>query len=264
MKGLATLLIASVLVSFTAGAGPLEIWFGAGPSATAFGSLNASVGIINTLITHLNETFETHPDVTGSIGDLAPLQAGFAVSAGERFWLADWIGLGAAVGYSRAATGALGHFEGAEISTIDVSLDVTNVHVSLGGRATFLDVGLRLAADAAVTYDYVISNGAVLFEVPTEYPGTVSGVPPASAGRYTGDTFGFEFGLALSYPVAPWVSLGASITYRSATIGTVADSAGTNLDFDGDGDPEPIDLDGISVKVTISFNIDLSLNGEKE
>ena len=264
MKELATLLIASVLISLTAGATSLEMSIGVGPSATSLGSVNASIGVFNALITHLNETFESHPDVTGTVETLSPLTSGLALSAAERFWLADWFALGAGVEYFGTSTETIGYFEGADISTIDVGLDVAAFNITIGGRATFLDMGLKLAADAGIAYHYVVSNAAVAFEVPSEYPGTISGVPPTQDGRYTGDTFGFELGLTLFYPIAPWFTLGASVGYRSATIDAVTDASGTELDLDGDGSPEPFDLDGISVRLTLSFNIDLSIFGEKE
>lgn len=264
MKGLAVLLIASIAMSLPATAGSLEISLGGGPAAISLGSLNASIGVFNALITHLNETFETHPDVTGSVAPLDPMVSGLTIQAGERLWFTDWFGLGAAVEYFRTSTGTVGFYEGSEISTIDVALDLAAVSVRLGARATFLDAGLRLAADAAACYHYVISNKAVVFEVPTEYPGTISGVPPSGSGRYTGDAFGFELGLSLVYPIAPWFSLGASIGYRSATVPTITDSAQVALDLDGDGAPEAIDLDGISVRLTVFFGFDLSPNGEKE
>jgi hypothetical protein len=266
MKVLAVLLlaIAPALLSLTATAASLEIGFGAGPAAISLGSLNASIGVFNALITHLNETFETHPDVTGFVEPLAAMVSGLSMQAGEGFWLTDWFGLAAAVEYFRTSTGTVGHYAGSTTSTIDVSADLAVVSVRLGARATFLDMGLRLAADAAAGYHHVVSNTAVVFEIPEEYPDTISGVPPSGVGRYTGDTFGFELGLSLVYPVSPWVSLGASIGYRSATVPTIADAAGSKLDLDGDGTPEAIDLDGISVRLTLAFSFDLSSNEEKE
>jgi hypothetical protein len=262
MKGLATLLIAVCLVSIPMTAGPLEMMFGGGPSATALGDINASISVFNTLITHLNETFAVHPDVSGSIGLLDPMVSGLSFHAGERLWLTDWFGLGATAEYFSASTATLGHYEGSEISTIDVALDVTTVSVTIGGRATFLDAGLRLGAEGAIGYYYVITDRAVVFDVPSEYPDVISGTPPEGDERYTGDTFGFEVGLSLSYTVAPWLSIGSSVSYRAATVGSVTDSAGSELDLDGDGTSESVDLDGITVRLTVSINIDLSLNGE--
>jgi hypothetical protein len=262
MKGLATLLIAACLVSIPAIAGPLEMLFGGGPSAMSLGDINASLGVFNTLITHLNETFAVHPDVTGFVELLDPMVSGLSLHAGERLWLTDWFGLGAAIEYFSSSTATIGHYEGSEISTIDAAIDITTVSVTIGGRATFLDAGLRLGAEGAVGYYYVIANRNVIFEVPSEYPDVISGVPPEGDEHYTGGTFGFEVGLCLSYTVANWLSIGSSVSYRAATVGSVADSAGSELDLDGDGASESIDLDGITVRLAVSFNIDLSLNGE--
>ena len=133
-----------------------------------------------------------------------------------------------------------------------------------GCRATFLDAGLRLAAEGGVGYYYAVSNRAVVFEIPTEYPDVISGVPSEGEGRYSGGTLGFELGLSLSYPVTSWLSIGSSVSYRAATVNVLTDSAGGDFDLDGDGTPESVDLDGITVRLTFSLNIDLSLNGEKE
>ena len=263
MKGLATLLIAACLVSVPAIAGPLEMLFGGGPSATSLGDINASITVFNTLITELNETFAVHPDVTGSIGLLDPIGSGLSLHAGERLWLTDWFGLGATAEYFSSSTATLGHYEGSEISTIDVALDITTVSLAIGGCATFLDAaGLRLGAEGAIGYYYAITDRAVVFDVPSEYPDVISGTPPEGTERYTGDTFGFKVGLSLSYTVVPWLSIGSSVSYRAATVSSVTDSAGSELDLDGDGTSESVDLDGITVRLTVSFNIDLSLNGE--
>jgi len=264
MKGLATLLIATLLVGAAASAGPLEISFGAGPNATVLADINASIGVFNTLIAHLNETFDVHPDVSGAVDPLDPMVSGLSFCAGERFWLIDWFGVGAAVEYARSTSSTIGFFEGSDISTIDAAFGLTSVSVTLGGRATFLDAGLRLAVDGGVAYTYAIWDGSVLFEIPSEYPDAISGVPPEGESRYTGSTIGFELGLCLSYPIAEWFIIGSSVSYRAATIDSVANREGAQLDLDGDGTPEAIDLDGITVRLTISLNIDLSLNDEKE
>lgn len=264
MKGLATLLIATLLVGVAANAGPLEISFGGGPNATALADVNASIGVFNTLIEHLNETFEVHPDVSGSVDPIGPMVSGFSFCAGERFWLTDWFGLGATVEYAHSTSSTIGFFEGSNISTIDVALGLTAVSVTLGGRATFLDAGLRLAIDAGVAYSYAILDRAVIFEVPSEYPDTISGVPPDGDDRFTGSTIGFEVGLSLFYPIAEWFIIGSSVSYRTATIDSVANREGVELDLDGDGTPEAIDLDGITVRLSFSLSIDLSINDEKE
>ncbi|MGB2983246.1 MAG: hypothetical protein WBC63_05210 [Candidatus Bipolaricaulia bacterium] len=264
MKGLATLLIAILLLSVAATAGPLEMSFGGGPSAISLGNINASIGVFNTLITHLNETFDIHPDVSGFVEPIDPMVSGLSFHAGERLWLMDWFGLGAAAEYFTSSSATAGQYEGDEVSTIDVSFGMTTFSVTLGGRATFLDAGLRLAAEGAVGYYYVAWDHAVIFEVPSEYPDTISGIPPEGEKRFTGSTFGFEVGLSLSYPIARWFSIGSTVSYRAATVGSVTDQEGSELDLDGDGMPEPVDLDGITVRLTLSINFDLSPYGEKE
>jgi len=264
MKGLATLLIATLLTSFAAMAGPLEISFGGGPTATALADINASIGVFNALISHLNETFDTHPEVSGSVDPLDPMVSGLSFRAAERFWLIDWFGVGASIEYFSAASSTIGFFEGADVSTIDVDLGMRTVSIVLSGAATFVDLGIRLGVEGGVGYYYGIWDRSVVFEVPVEYPDAISGVPPNGEDRFTGSTIGFEVGLSLSYPIAEWFTIGSTVTYRAATINTIANSEGTQLDLDGDGSPEALDLDGITVRLTISLNIDLSLNGEKE
>ncbi|MFC2078231.1 hypothetical protein ACFLTM_05435, partial [Candidatus Bipolaricaulota bacterium] len=143
-------------------------------------------------------------------------------------------------------------------------LGVTAVSALLGARVSFLDAGLRLAAEGGFGYYYVLLDSSTIFEIPVEYPDAISGVPPDEEERFTGSSLGFEVGLNLSYPIAQWLSIGSTVTYRSATVNSVANSAGDELDLDGDGTREPIDLDGITVRLVLSLNIDLSLNGEKE
>ena len=264
MKGLATLLIAGLLTSVGALAGPLEMSFGGGPTAAALGTVNASIDVVNALITHLNETFAVHPDVAGSVDPLDPMVSGFAFRIGERIWLTDWFGVGAAAEYFASSTETRGAYDGSEVSTIDLALGAKSVSITAGGRAIFLDVGLQLAADAAIGYYYVLFDRAVQFEIPTEYPDVISAVPADGDVRYTGSVLGFEAGLSLSYPVAPWFTLGSSVTYRSTASGAVTDAAGEELDLVGDGTPDAIDLDGITVRLTFSINIDLSPDGEKE
>jgi len=264
MKGLAILMIATLLTSVVAFAGSMEMAFGGGPTAISLASINASIGVFNTLIAHLNETFAVHPDVSGAIDPIAPMTSGLSFRAEERFWLLDWFGLGAAIEYYSSSTETIGFYEGSEISTIDVALGVTAVGALLGARASFLDAGLRLAAEGGFGYYYVLLDRSTIFEIPIEYPDAISGVPPDGDERFTGSSLGFEVGLNLSYPMTQWLSIGSTVTYRSATVNSVANSAGDELDLDGDGTTEPIDLDGITVRLVLSLNIDLSPNGEKE
>jgi hypothetical protein len=264
MKGLATLLIAATLTSVAALAGPLEMTFGVGPSAAALGSLNASIDVVNALIEHLNETFDVHPDVSGSVDLLNPMVSGLSFRIGERLWLTEWLGFGAAAEYFSTSTATDGFYEGSETSTIDVALGLRSVGITVGGRATFLDAGLRLAAEGAVGYYYLICDRAVLFEIPTEYPDVLSNVPPDGDARYTGSTFGFEIGLSLVYPVARWFTIGSTVLYRATGPSSVTDAAGAELDLIGDGTPDSIDLDGVTVRLAFSINIDLSPDGEKE
>jgi hypothetical protein len=264
MKGLASLLIAGILTSVAALAGPLEMTLGVGPSAAALGTLNDSIGVVNTLIGHLNDTFDVHPDVSGSIDLLDPMGSGMSLHAGERLWLTDWLGLGAGLSYFSTATATAGFYEGSETSTIDIALDMQSVGVTLGGRATFLDVGLRLAADVAAGYYYLICDRAVTFEVPSEYPDVLSNVPPEGEGRYTGSTFGFEIGFSISYPILRWFTIGSTVSYRATGQTATVDTTGTELDLTGDEEPDSIDLNGVTVRLAFSINIDLSPDGEKE
>jgi len=264
MKGLASLLIAGILTSVAALAGPLEMTFGAGPSAAALGTLNESIGVINALIGELNETFDVHPDVSGTIDLLDPMGSGISLRAAERLWLTDWLGLGAGVEYFSTSTATQGFYEGSETSTIDIAVDLQSVGVTLGGRLTFLDVGLRLAAEAAAGYYYLICDRSTTFEVPSEYPDVLSSVPPDGAGRYTGGILGFEIGFSISYPIAQWFTIGSTVSYRATGQTSVTDATGAELDLVGDEEPDSIDLDGVTVRLAFSINIDLSPDGEKE
>ena len=264
MKGLASALIVALILSASAAAGQLEFAFGGGPSAISLSEINASIGVFNALIEHLNETADVHPDLTGTVDALPAMTSGISFSAGERFWILDWLGLGASIGYVRASTATLGHYEGANVSTIDVNVDVTNVNALVGARIVFLDLGIRLAADLAAGYTHGITNRAVTFEIPEEYPDVLSGVPEDGNSRYSGGAFGFEVGLDISYPIADWFGIGASVAYRSATVPTLTYSAGTELDIDSDGRSEPAELSGITVRLTFSLSIDLGLDGDKE
>ncbi len=264
MKGLATALLFIGLIHLAAHAGPLEMSFGGGPSAISLDAINESIGLFNALITHLNETFAVHPDVTGSVDLLPAIGGGVYLQAAERYWLTDWFALGGHVGYSRASTATTGFYEGVGASEITVDLSFHAVGGILAAEATFLDFGFRLGAFGGVGYYYTILDRKTLFEIPTEYPDVIAGVPPDAEGRYTGGTIGFEAGLSLTYPVASWFMLGSRLTYRSARIPQLADSAAVVLDLDGDEVGEPISLSGLTVQLTVSINIDLSLDGRKE
>jgi hypothetical protein len=264
MKGLATALLLVGLIHLTSIAGTLEMSFGGGPSAISLDAINESIGVFNTLIAHLNETFAVHPDVTGSVDPVSPIGGGMYLHAAERYWLTDWFALGGHIGYSSASTATTGFFEGAGVSEISVDLAFHSVGGVIGGEATFLDVGLRLGVFGGIGYYYVLFDRKTVFEIPEEYPDIIAGIPPEDEGRYTGGSVGFEAGLSLTYPVAPWFMIGSRLTYRSARIAELTDATADVLDLDGDEIGESISLSGLMVQLTVSINIDLSLDGRKE
>jgi hypothetical protein len=263
MKGLATGLLAILLIGAAAIAGSLDMAIGGGPAAISLKEINVSIGVNNTVIDLLNETFAVHPDVSGSVGKLDPMSSGFTFCAEERYWLTDWFALGGKFEYLRSSSSVSGEYHGSDVSTIDIALGLNGVGVVFGGRAVFLNMGLVLAAEAGVGYYYTMFDRSVVFEIPSEYPDVISVVPPEGTGRYTGGTFGLELGISLFYPLTRWFSIGSSISYRSGSVGRVVDREGEGLDLDGDGMTEGINLDGISVQVTFSVSINLSLIEEK-
>jgi len=263
MKGLASVLV-TLLLSWTALAGPLELSISGGPAVTSLNDINAAIDVFNRLITALNDTLDVIPGVLGGhVKPLASMITGIVLCASERYWVADWIAFGGRFEYSRLATSTRGQYLGAETSTIDVSAALHNLSILVGSRVQFLDVGLRLSGDVAVGYFYSTFDHAVVFEIPSEYPYAISGVPPEGEGRHAGGTFGLEAGLSMSYPIVDGFSIEVLLAYRSATIPVLTDAGGQSLDFDGNGTPESATLDGLSVQVGFSLAIDLSLDGEK-
>ena len=264
MKGLASVLLVLVLSGMTAIAGPLELGFGVGPSFTSLDSFNESIGVFNALFEHLNETFGVHPDVSGTIAPMSTMGKGLYLSAAENYRLTDWFALGAHVEYMRSSSSTVGFYQGSEISQIDVSYGSHVLGAVLGGDITFVDLGLRLGANAGVGYFYTILDRNVIFQIPAEYPDTIAGVPPEGEGRYTGGAFGLEAGITLSYPIFEWFTIGTKVIYRTAEIGSLSTSQGVEMDLNGDGKGESVNLSGLAVQFTFSINIDLSLDGGKE
>jgi len=264
MKGLASVLLLALASVVGSAAGSLEMSVGAGPSATSLDALNHAFDVVNALIVHLNETFDDHPDVDGTVAPIGTIGSGLSLQAGERYWPTDWLGLGGRIGYSGAAARTAGSYHGAEVSEIDVSLGVRTISGVLCASTVFLDVGLQLGADIGVGYYHTTVDRSVVFEIPEEYPQAISNVPPEGTARYSGGTIGFEAGFFLAYPLFPSLSLGTSVSYRTARIAIARDADGIGLDFDGDGQTETIDLNGITVQLTVSLTIDLSLDGRKE
>lgn len=264
MKGLAAVGLVVWLVSAAAIAGPLEMTIGAGPQAASLQEINSAIGVVNALVVLLNETFVVHPGVEGTVGQMPPMSSGFGFSAAERYFLTNWFAVGAQLDYGSYESSLTGQYQGSALSTIDVALGLKTLGILIGGRATFVDVGLLLGAQAGVGYYYTALDSAVVFEVPVEYPEAISRVPPEGAARYTAGTFGFEVGLSLSYPLTSWLTIGSVVTYRSASANNLADAQGNGLDLDGDGVSESIDLSGISVQFMFSLNIDLSFDERKE
>jgi hypothetical protein len=262
MKGLAAVLVV-ILLSEASLASPLELSLSAGPAATSLNDINAAIVFVNTLITLLNETLIVIPGVSGSVENLGPMTSGLALRASERYWVDDWIAFGGRFEYTRLATSTRGQYVGAETSTIDVALSVSELSLLVGARVQFLDAELRLAGDIAGGYFYATCNRAVTFEIPSEYPDAISGIPQLGAGRHSGGALGLEAGLSLSYAVTDGLCLEALLSYRSATIPRLDDAAGQPLDLDANDVPESAVLDGLSVEVGFSLSIDLSLDGEK-
>lgn len=264
MKGLASVLGIVLLAGCTGFSGTLEMAIGGGPSAISLDEFNAAITTFNALIVHLNETFFVHPDVTGTVPTLNPMVSGFVARAAERYAVADWLAIGAEFEYAKSRTATSGAYHGAETSTIDIALDFQSIGILLGARATFLDVGLRLSADAAIGYYYGTLNHSIVFEIPSEYPDAISGVPPKADDHHSGGALGFDAGFTIDVPIGTGFSLGATVAYRSASIGTLRNAAGESLDLNGDALPEGANLDGISVRLMMSIQIDLSPNGGKE
>ena len=264
MKGLATALLIVGCTCLAATAGTLELSFGGGPSTVSLGDINGSIDLFNTLIAHLNETFSVHPDVTGTVDPIAPIGHSLYFQGAEHYWLTDWFAVGGHNGYSSSSTASTGFYEGAGTSEITVDLSYHAVGAVVGAEATFLDIGLRLGAYGGVGYYYVLFDRRTVFEIPEEYPDVIAGIPPTDEGRYTGGSIGFEAGLSLTYPVAPWFVIGSRLGYRSARIAELTDTADGILDLDGDDTGESISLSGFTVQLTVSVNIELSLDGRKE
>jgi len=264
MKALASALSAVCLLSVACLAGSLEMSIGAGPSVVSLDALNETIGVYNQWIDELNGYFEVHPDVTGSIELLETIGTSLSFSAAERYRLTSWFALGATIDYTRSASETRGFYQGTEASEIAIGLSFQAIDVALGGTLTFLDVGLQLGITAGVGYHHAIVDKSVVFEIPEEYPYVIAGLPPSEGGRYTGGTFGFDIGLSLAYPIAPWFSVGTDVVYRSAQIASLVDASAVALDLDGDGTAEPISLSGLMVRFSFTISINLSLDGEKE
>lgn len=262
MKGLASVLVI-LLIGGAAWAGPLELSLSGGPATTSLDDVNTSILVFNTLIDHLNDTLAVIPGVTGRVQTLPPMNSGASFRASERYWAADWIAFTGAFEYYRLSTATRGQYIGSETSTIDVSVGLSTISVLGGARAQFLDAGLRLAGDASFGYFYTTCDHAVTFEIPSEYPDVIAGVPPEGEGRNAGGTFGAQAGLSIAYPIVEGFCIEALIAYRWATVPALRDATAGSLDLDGNGRPESADLDGLFVHIGISIAIDLSLDGEK-
>ncbi|MBU0595469.1 hypothetical protein KJ567_02130 [Candidatus Bipolaricaulota bacterium] len=264
MKGLATALSAVCVLSLACFAGSLEMSIGGGPSVISLDTINDSIGVFNALIAHLNDTFDVHPDVTGSVPLLDDIGTSLSFSAVEHYRPTGWLALGASVDYARSSSSTRGFYNGVEASEIAVDLTFQAINAVLGGTLTFLDVGIRLGITGGVGYYYAIVDHTVVFQIPAEYPDVIAGVPPEGSGRHTGGALGFDAGLSLSYPIAPWFIAGADVIYRSAQLASLTNQSANALDLDGDGNEESIDLSGLMVRFTFTISIDLSLGGGKE
>ena len=264
MKRLASALIVVVLLGIAGTAKPLELGLGGGPSFALLDSLNESIAILNTLIGHLNETFTIHPDVSGTVAPMPSMGKGLCLTASEQYRITDWFAFGAHVEYMGSSSATAGMYQGSEDSEIDLSYRSHILGVMLGGDITFVDIGLRLGAIGGLGYFHTILDRKVLFEIPSEYPEAIAGVPPAGEGRYSGGAFGLEAGIVLTYPLFEWLTIGTRVVYRTANVASLSSYGGPELDLDGDGRSDSLNLSGLAVQFTFSINIDLSLEGGKE
>jgi hypothetical protein len=115
-----------------------------------------------------------------------------------------------------------------------------------------------------VGYFHTIFDRKVILQIPAEYPDAIAGLPPEGEGRYTGGAFGLEAGIALTYPIFDWFTIGTQVVYRTAEVDSLKTSQGVKLDLNGDGQSESVNLSGLAVQFTFSISIDLSLDGGKE
>ncbi|MEW5826278.1 MAG: hypothetical protein AB1778_05545 [Candidatus Bipolaricaulota bacterium] len=261
MKGLASV-VCAILLAVPALAGTLELSLGGGPAATSLDDFNSSILVFNALIEHLNETFDVHPDVAGTVPTLAPLTSGWTLCAAERYWLGEVFAFGATLSFARCTTATRGQYHGAETSTISVDAALQTVEAAVAARITFLDVGLRLSLDASLGYTHATFAHEVVFEIPSEYPSAISGVPPSSEGRHTGGTIGIHVGFSIAVPIVSGLSTEVVVAYRTAKVPGFRNAAGESLDFDGNGTPESANLAGLAVQLRFSLAMNLSLDGE--
>ncbi len=264
MKGLASVLGILILSGWAALAGPLELSFGAGLGAVSFTSFNGIIESWNGVLDELNEYFLVDPEVSGSVPNLTKLSTSLAFQAAEWYWILDWLALGARFEYETATTATSGAYVGGKTSVVNISLECQTLGILAAARVAILDIGVRLSADAGLGYYRGTLDHAVIFQVPSEYPKALSGLPPEGSDRHAGSTVGFAAQLTLDIPVLKDFRLGAAVGYRTAVIGTLTNAAGNALDLDGDEIPDEANVSAINVRLTISLDIDLSLDGEKE
>jgi len=256
MKGLVTVTVITLLWGTVAIAGSLEFFAGAGPSAAALGSINDGIAAINMIIGDLN----SDPRYAGPVPELSNFGSGLAYKAGERYWITDRLALGGEFTYFKSTTATSGTYTASsdEVSNVSLNLQCQSIGLLIGGRFTFLDIGLRLAVDLGVGYYYSGFNTAITFEMPSDYH-PINIQLSSGDGHYNGSSLGIEGGISLSFPIADWINVGTSVLYRSLTVQRLVDAEGNGFDFDGDGTAEVADFSGITVQFTIALDIDLSL-----
>lgn len=255
MKGLVTVTVITLLWGTVAIAGSLEFFAGAGPSAAALGGINEGIDVVNVIIGDLNGD----PRFDGDVPTLSHLGSGLAYSAGERYWITDRFALGGELTYFKSTASTSGSYNtSSEVSNIALNLQCQSIGLLIGGKFTFLDLGLRLAIDLGVGYYYSGFNTDITFEMPSAY-NPINIQLPAGKGHYNGSSLGIEGGISLSFPITEWLNVGTEVLYRSLTVQRLADGDGNGFDFDGDGTAEVADFSGITVRFNIAVDINLSL-----